>query len=279
MPSISTARWSIRVATSPRRVNLLLVECGADPLPEEAVGRMVGDGAATLVARAFAASGRERPGDALDRFLAIYDARLLDHTRPYPGIPAVLGGLGAHAALAVLTNKPLEATRRLLAGLDLAAYFPAERVIGGDGPFARKPDPAGLRHLIAAAGTSAGATALVGDSVIDWRTARQASTAVCLARYGFGFEGFPVDQLGSDEWVVDRPEELLAILLVQRGRTIHDRSRSTSSFEAARAPIVIARAFLPRSRTESAAASRRSTSTGWPGLRSLFSMKRRNAGS
>ena len=48
---------------------------------------MVGDGAATLVARAFAAAGVERPPDALDRFLAIYDARLLKHTRPYPRMP------------------------------------------------------------------------------------------------------------------------------------------------------------------------------------------------
>ena len=124
----------------------------------------------------------------------------------------MLRELGARAALAVLTNKPLEATRRVLAGLDLACYFPDARVIGGDGSFARKPDPSGLRHLIAAAGAAAANTALVGDSAVDWHTARNASTAVCLARYGFGFEGFPVDQLGRGERVVDRPEELLAIL-------------------------------------------------------------------
>ena len=100
----------------------------------------------------------------------------------------------------------------MLAGLDLARYFPDERVLGGDGPFARKPDPAGLRHLISAAGAAADDTALVGDSLIDWRTARNASTAMCLARYGFGFDGFPVDQLGRDDCVVDHPEELLAIL-------------------------------------------------------------------
>jgi len=33
--------------------NALLVECGAGALPEARIGRMVGDGAATLVARAF----------------------------------------------------------------------------------------------------------------------------------------------------------------------------------------------------------------------------------
>ena len=84
---------------------------------------MVGDGAATLVARAFAAAGVEPPADALDRFLAIYNDRLLSHTRPYPGIPELLDALGARATLAVLTNKPLAATRRILGGLDLARYF------------------------------------------------------------------------------------------------------------------------------------------------------------
>jgi len=70
--------------------NVLLETCGARPLPEETIGRMVGDGAATLVARAFAASGIEPPPDALERFLAIYDTRLLKHTRAYPRIDEVL---------------------------------------------------------------------------------------------------------------------------------------------------------------------------------------------
>ena len=126
-------------------INLLLSERGADPLPEAAIGRMIGDGAATLVARAFARLGRERPFDALERFLEIYNGRLLEHTRPYPGIPAALDGLRARAELCVLTNKPIASTRRVLEGLKLAQYFPADRVVGGDGPFARKPDPSGLR--------------------------------------------------------------------------------------------------------------------------------------
>jgi len=192
--------------------NALLTACGAAPLDEEAVGRMVGEGAATLVARAFAANGAEPPSDALDRFLAIYNERLLNHTRPYPKIVEVLAELGARAALAVLTNKPLDATRRVLAGLDLARFFPDDAVVGGDGPFARKPDPTGLQYLIAAADATPGETVMVGDSVIDWRTARNAGTGLYLARYGFGFEGFPIDQLRAGELIVDRPEHLRAIL-------------------------------------------------------------------
>jgi phosphoglycolate phosphatase len=170
---------------------------------------MVGDGAATLVARAFAASGLERPADALDRFLEIYDRVLLHHTRSYDGIPEALTALQSHASLAVLTNKPLAATRRILAGLDLERFFERDAVVGGDGPFPRKPDPAGLLHLAARAGVPHEDTLLVGDSIIDWRTARQASTSICLARYGFGFAGFPVEEIAPGDRVIDSPAQLI----------------------------------------------------------------------
>jgi phosphoglycolate phosphatase len=192
--------------------NAILRESGCGQLPEQLIGRLVGDGAATLVARAFAAAGCPQPEDALDRFLAIYNGRLLACTRPYPGIPDVLAELETRARLAVLTNKPLGPTRAILAGLGLASYFPGPGVIGGDGPFPRKPDPGGLRHLAAQAGLAPGDTVLVGDSVIDWRTARAAGTHICMAGYGFGFEGFPIGDLGADDRVVDSPAALLTVL-------------------------------------------------------------------
>jgi phosphoglycolate phosphatase len=189
--------------------NAVLETCGAVPLPEDTIGRMVGNGAATLVARAFAAAGVERPPDALDRFLAIYDGRLLKHTRPYPQMHDVLEALGARARLAVLTNKPLAATRSILAGLDLARFFAEEAVLGGDGPYARKPDPGGLLYLTSQAGVPPAMTLMVGDSHVDWQAARNAGTAICLARYGFGFEGFPEEDLGPNDRTITAPRDLL----------------------------------------------------------------------
>lgn len=191
--------------------NLLLESSGARALPEDELGRMVGDGAPTLVARAFSAVGLTPPPDALARFLKIYETRLLEHTRPYSGMDDVLSALGRRAPLAVLTNKPLASTRRILDGLDLARHFPAGAVIGGDGPFPRKPDPAGLLHLALAANVAPADTLMIGDSVIDWRTARNAATAICLARYGFGSGGFPLGELGTDGHIVDSPGALLAL--------------------------------------------------------------------
>ena len=184
--------------------NAVLVACGA----RRSIARrrrMVGDGAATW-SRACLRPQAAPPG-ALIGF-SRSTTRLLIHTQPYEGIPGVLGELGTRGLLALLTNKPLAATRRILDGLDLARYLPADAVVGGDGTFPRKPDPAGLQHLSARVGVSAADTLLVGDSAIDWRTARNAGTMVCLARYGFGFEGFDVGQLREEDRVIDTPGEL-----------------------------------------------------------------------
>ena len=192
-------------------VNELLVSYGAQPLEMAAIGGMVGEGAAKLVARACAAAG-VAPADALPRFLEIYDAKLLAHTRPYDGMADVISALADRgASLAVLTNKPLAATRRILEGLDLAKFFDDDAVIGGDGPWPRKPDPAGLLHLSRCAIVEPAETMLVGDSLVDWQTARGAGTAICLARYGFGFQMFPSSTLDGRERFIDAPADLLGL--------------------------------------------------------------------
>jgi phosphoglycolate phosphatase len=190
----------------------LLVECGARRLGEDEVAAMVGEGAATLVARAFAAVDVPAPPDALARFLAIYDTRLLANTRPYDGMSAALETISARASLAVLTNKPRAATVRILAGLQLRRFFEDAAILGGDGPLPRKPDPTGLVHLCTRAGVAPGDAVMVGDSAVDWRAAHAAGTRVCLARYGFGFREFPAAELRGDETLIDRPGDLLGLV-------------------------------------------------------------------
>ena len=165
--------------------NEVLVSFGAEPLPIDEVAAMVGDGAQMLVRRAMRAIGREFVPEALDRFRDIYDRRLLEHTRAYDGIAALLESIAAKASMAVLSNKPETPSRRLLEALGLATHL--REVIGGDTPgFARKPDPGGLLYLIAGVGAAPRTTMMVGDSMIDVETARRASARVCVARYGFG---------------------------------------------------------------------------------------------
>ncbi len=90
-----------------------------EPRSEDAMGRMVGEGAAVLVRRALAAAGVAETSAALPRFLEIYDGRLLNHTRPYNGIEDAVRAARQHARVIVLTNKPAA---------------PSERILGGHGP-------------------------------------------------------------------------------------------------------------------------------------------------
>jgi phosphoglycolate phosphatase len=191
--------------------NEVLEAYGHPARSEEAIGSMVGDGAAVLIARAFAAAHAPVPTDALERFLEVYNRRLVRFTQPYEGIPELLERLVERAALAVLTNKPAGATSSILEHFGLIRFF-GNRVLGGDGPLPRKPSPAGLLKLIADAAVLPASAVMVGDSVVDVRTAHAAGARACVARYGFGFTPAAVDALQPGEPAIDRPLDLLLYL-------------------------------------------------------------------
>jgi phosphoglycolate phosphatase len=191
-------------------VNAMLTDLGAPPLTETEVTRMVGEGAAVLVRRALVRAGvKVDPRDALDRFLAHYDTRLLATTKPYPGMIEVLQAVRDRYALAVLTNKPALPTMRLLEGLGLIEFF--RDVVGGDTAYGRKPDPAGLLALVDRATVTPEAAMLIGDSPVDLATARAAGTRICLARYGFGYR-FEDDGFRGDELFIDNAPALVPVL-------------------------------------------------------------------
>jgi phosphoglycolate phosphatase len=171
-------------------VNAALQRSGLPPLPLGTVMEQVGNGARNLIrgslrhALAADAAGRG-PGHAdpdealvaatLADFLEHYRENCLVRTRAYPGTAEALASLGGYR-MAVLTNKPGEPARRILEGLGLAGRFDA--IVGGDSPHGKKPDPAGLLHLIAALGSTPAATAMIGDGVQDARAARRAGAAL-----------------------------------------------------------------------------------------------------
>ncbi|HEY8551210.1 MAG TPA: HAD-IA family hydrolase [Vicinamibacterales bacterium] len=189
--------------------NDLLATYDAAPLDDETVVRMVGEGARLLVSRVLAARGIAADLEAaLARFVELYERRLVDHTRPYPGVTEVLPVLAGRATLAVLTNKPQAAADRLLAELGLARFF--ARVVGGDTVLGRKPAPDGLQTIVSLAHAVPAATLMVGDSWVDVETARRAGTRVCFAEYGFGAP--PKEGLAEGELRISRFDELLGIV-------------------------------------------------------------------
>jgi phosphoglycolate phosphatase len=196
--------------------NEMLAGYGAPALADDHIVSMIGCGVGTLVKRVIRAAALDTPHeDALARFLTAYDARLTRHTRPYDGIPRVLDELRSHeVSMALLTNKPREQTVRILDEFGLSRYF--RWVVGGDGPWPRKPAPDAMRFLMNQASAGPSETILIGDSMVDLQTSRNAGVRVCLARYGFGFADLAMNELWGTESLVDSPAEIAGILRARR---------------------------------------------------------------
>jgi len=184
--------------------NAMLESLGAPPLHLDRVVMMVGEGARILVQRALEAAGLPADGPALDgalkRFHACYRSRLLATTRPYPGVSDMLRDVAPLASLAMLTNKPLLPSLQLVEAFGWGPIF--LKVIGGDGDVPRKPDPKGLHQLMTIAHADPESTLLVGDSMVDVETARNAGVSICVVQYGFGQARGDL-KLRGDEWLAE----------------------------------------------------------------------------
>jgi phosphoglycolate phosphatase len=188
-------------------VNAMLVETGREPLHEDTVSSYIGHGAPRLVARALGSGATEEECEhALKFFLAHYDEHKLDSTRAYPGVAEALEEL-REFPMAVLTNKPVRVSRRILEGLGLAKYF---RVVYGGNSFeTKKPDPLGAKKILEELSAAPAEALMVGDSEVDVQTARNAGTLAAAVNYGFGThdrEAYPADIY------LDRLTELVDLL-------------------------------------------------------------------
>jgi phosphoglycolate phosphatase len=165
-------------------VNFMLHEMQRDVLPLATVASYIGHGAPRLVADALGPDAAEADRKrGLEIFLAHYNEHNLDATRAYPG---VLEGLQAlqDRPMAVLTNKPAKMSVEILEALGLRKYFRA--VYGGDSFEKKKPDPAGAQSILKDLGAQPRQAAMVGDSDVDIKTARNAGMCAIGVNYGFG---------------------------------------------------------------------------------------------
>ena len=111
-------------------VNAMLGEMGRARLDEETISGYIGHGAPLLVSRALGSIAKEEElRRGLQFFLAYYEEHKMDTTCAYPGIPDALAKLSRkNVPMAVLTNKPVKISVRILESLGLASH--AVRVNG-----------------------------------------------------------------------------------------------------------------------------------------------------
>ncbi len=171
-------------------INAMLRRYDRPEVPCDVIASYIGDGAPMLVRRALGDPDDERfVSEAVEYFLTYYREHKLDTTYVYDGVREALTAIaesanGAHGErkMAVLSNKPVRPTEVICQALGLGDFF--FRIYGGNSFHTKKPDPLGLKALLAEAGTRPDEAVIIGDSDIDVITGRNAGVWTCGVTYG-----------------------------------------------------------------------------------------------
>ena len=134
-----------------------------------------------------------------------------EKTRPYEGVPEMIGRLrAAGCRTAVVSNKNDAAVRRLS---DI--YFPGlfDVSVGEREGIRRKPAPDSVNEVLMQLGVSRQEAVYVGDSEVDIQTAENAG--LDLIAVGWGFRTREELLLSGAKRIFSSPEEVEAFLLGQ----------------------------------------------------------------
>jgi phosphoglycolate phosphatase len=172
---------------------------GHSPVPQNAVQDMIGSGARALIEQGLRWHGQapepDRVQARLADFLRYYANNICEGSRPYPGVTQRLEAYRMRGIrLGICTNKPVAMSVALIEALGLSPFFMAN--LGADSLDVRKPDPRHLLETIARIDGAPQSTVMVGDSMTDVNTARNAG--VPIVAVSFGYTTIAATEFGAD---------------------------------------------------------------------------------
>ena len=184
--------------------NAALAHFGCPPRTVEEVRSFVGNGAERLIRLALPGKADDPDVAAvLEWYKTYYAAHSQIKTRPYEGILEALEEVKREFPVAVVSNKPDNATKRLC-----AQYFGNVFALGESSACPRKPAP----HMVYQAMKAIGAESCVyvGDSEVDVRTAKNAGVPCLSVLWGFRDQDTLLEA-GADHFC-EKPADLLKTL-------------------------------------------------------------------
>jgi phosphoglycolate phosphatase len=137
-----------------------------------------------------------------------YESQLNTKTKIYDGIIPILKYIKKNNInMAVISNK-----LHSLAVRSVETYFNSYRmkVIGAEGGFPRKPSPDSTLHMLQNFNCSASDTLFIGDSIVDIKTAQNASIRSVGVLWGNGTEEDFIKQ--KSDFILESPQEIFNIL-------------------------------------------------------------------
>ena len=165
-------------------VNYTLAEIGLPGHTRDEIKGFVGDGVQKLIKRSLGQTHMDRFDEAFALFMNHYDQHCTDNTVLYPGVAETLSELAETYSLAVLTNKSVKFSVKILTALGAFTYF--KEVLGGDSLPTKKPDPAGILYLVEKWNLKPDQTIMVGDHATDIETGNRAGCKTIFINGGIG---------------------------------------------------------------------------------------------
>jgi len=204
--------------------NYALEQSGYPTHRIEEYPRMVGNGINNLIRRALPEAERTEENILRVRahFVPYYDAHNCDYTRPYDGIPDLLNTLKKQGhLLAVASNKYQAATEKIV-----SHFFPGvfDVILGEREGIPRKPDPQIVYDIFDRLRLTEHRPAMpdrvqtellyIGDSLVDFETAKNANVPFVACSWGF----VPREKLveAGVSRIIDHPAELALDVYIQQ---------------------------------------------------------------
>ena len=193
-------------------VNLTLKEMDLPPITMDQCRSFVGDGARKLIERTLEACGDahlSRLEEGMEIYGRIFHDNCTYHVTPYQGIPELLQSLKEKGVLlAVLSNKPHEQAVKVVKEIFGERWF--DYVSGQQEGIEKKPDPAGVIHIMETLKLTNEECLYVGDSEVDVRTGNNAGVQTIIVSWGFRTRE-ELKEAGA-RTVIDSPLELLSYM-------------------------------------------------------------------
>ncbi len=157
---------------------------GGVMLDDSVIHHYVGKGLIDLVRQSLGDITTEELNRAVVFFNAHYHEHCIDESRLYAGCTELVHELKIkNINQAIFTNKPQTHTDVILKGLECREWF--DHVHGAETGHAYKPDLKTTEHVLKTLGVSAAETLMIGDSSVDFHTAKNAGMDCVLLFHGY----------------------------------------------------------------------------------------------
>lgn len=192
--------------------NHALVSCGYAPLDEKLMRTKVTSGMRAMLRLRIPKDEwavTEPDAKAYQEFSSCYTAHASNLTKPFPGIPELIGQLQSEGfSLAVISNKYVRMIKALFAAFPFTKAFSC--VLGGDSTQRSKPDPQPLLTALEALGVRPENALYAGDFIDDVTAARGAGCLSCAVQWGYGQNECGDISLWGADLIAKAPGDILS---------------------------------------------------------------------